>query len=109
MEDTAPCITGLWGRQNESVLGVVGGLRWSGSLEKGWVSFCLCVARGPLCLSIAALSEGCLCQGVPELRGLGVCVSGLCVAKQQSPCWLGDLAELCPLKELPQGAGPDRL
>ena len=105
----SPCITGLWGRQYERVRGVVGGLHWSGSLEKGWVSSCLWVARGRLCLSFPVLSEGRLRQGVPELCGLCVCVSGLCVAKQQSPCWPRDLAELCPLKELPQGAGPDLL
>lgn len=41
--------------------GVVGGLHRSGSLEKGWGSSRLCVARGPLCQSVAVFSEGRLC------------------------------------------------
>lgn len=36
--------------------------------------------------SVAVLSEGHLFSSVLELCGLCVCVSGLCVAKQQSPC-----------------------
>ena len=79
MGDTAPRITGRGG-DSESVLGEVGGLHRSRSLEKGCVSSGL-LPQGP---SVAALlcREGHVCQGVLELCSLCVCLSGLCVSKQ---------------------------